>query len=50
MNKTLNHKPGSLLSVIQSDARVFGIKFAAARAAKRGINVSIVRLALFGRY
>ena len=50
MNKALTHKPGSLLAIIQSDARVFGIKFAAARAAKRGVNVSLVRLALFGKY
>ena len=50
MKTELKHKPGSLLAIIQSDARVFGIKFAAARAAKRGVNVSITRLALFGKY
>ena len=50
MKNELNHRPGSLLAIIQSDAKVFGIKFAAARAAKRGVNVSVVRLALFGKY
>lgn len=35
---------------IRSNAEVHGVAWAAAWAAKRGVNISTVRRALFGRY
>ena len=40
----------STIEKIKSNAEVHGVKWAAAHAARKGINISIVRLALFGRY
>lgn len=40
----------SIAEKIKSNAEVHGVAWAAAWAAKRGINISTVRRALFGRY
>lgn len=40
----------STVEKIKSNAEVHGVKWAAEWAAKKRINVSVVRFALFGRY
>lgn len=40
----------SLSEQIRSNALVHGVAWAAKHAAKKGINISIVRFALFGKY
>lgn len=40
----------SMAERIRSNAEVHGVRWAAEWAAKRGVNISTVRRALFGRY
>lgn len=40
----------SMVERIKSNAEVHGVAWAAALAAKQGVNISTVRRALFGRY
>lgn len=40
----------SMAEKIKSNAEVHGVAWAAAWAARKGINISTVRKALFGRY
>lgn len=40
----------SIAEKIRSNAEVHGIAWAAKHAAKTGVNISVVRFALFGRY
>jgi hypothetical protein len=40
----------STIEQIKSNAAVHGIKWAAKHAARKGVNISVVRFALFGRY
>lgn len=40
----------SMAEHIKSNAEVHGVAWAAAWAAKRGVNISTVRKVLFGRY
>lgn len=40
----------SLSERIRSNAEVHGVAWAAQWAARRGVNISTVRMALFGRY
>lgn len=40
----------NMIEKIRSNAEVHGVAWAAAWAAKSGVNISTVRFALFGRY
>lgn len=40
----------SIAEKVRSNAEVHGVAWAAAWAARKGINISVVRRALFGRY
>lgn len=40
----------SIAEKVKSNAEVHGVAWAAAHAAKSGINISTIRFVLFGRY
>lgn len=40
----------SMIEKIKSNAEVHGVQWAAAWAHRKGVNISTVRFALFGRY
>ena len=40
----------SMAEKIRSNAEVHGVAWAAAWAARKGVNISTVRMVLFGRY
>lgn len=51
MKQTANHiRTATLADCIRDTAATHGVAWAAKHYAKRGINISVVRFALFGRY